>query len=105
MEKITHALLRVVTGFLFLQHGAPAEIMSIYWVAGLLEAVGGFLIMIGAFTRPVAFVLAGEMAVAYWWGHFPAGGFWPIVNGGELAALYCFVFLYLSTKGSGKLER
>ena len=109
----THAALRVVSGFLFLQHGYPklfgtlpgsgetkdaAEFLSIIWVSGLLEVVGGFLIMIGLFTRPVAFLVAGEMAVAYFWRHAPRG-FWPGDNGGELAALYCFVFLFLAAAG------
>jgi putative oxidoreductase len=104
-----------VAGFLFFQHGYPklfgtlpgsAEIevpralLSIFWWSGFLEVVGGFLIMIGLFTRPVAFIVAGEMAVAYIWRHAPRG-FWPGVNGGELAALYCFVWLYLAAAGGG----
>jgi len=107
--------LRVVTGFLFFQHGYPklfgalpgsgetdraAELLSVIWVSGFLEVVGGLLIMVGLLTRPVAFVLAGEMAVAYFWRHAPQG-FWPGVNRGELAALYCFVFLYLFAAGGG----
>jgi putative oxidoreductase len=111
----THAALRVVTGFLFLQHGypklfgtlpgsgepeVPAELLSIFWWSGFLEVVGGFLIITGLFTRPVAFVLAGEMAVAYFWRHAPRD-FWPGSNGGELAALYCFVFVYLAAAGAG----
>ena len=107
--------LRVVTGFLFFQHGYPklfgglpgaggvdpaAELLSVIWVSGFLEVVGGLLIMDGLFTRPVAFVLAGEMAVAYFWRHAPQG-FWPGSNRGELAALYCFVFLYLCAAGGG----
>jgi putative oxidoreductase len=108
--------LRIVTGFLFFQHGYPklfgslpgsgetesgAELLSIIWVSGFLEVVGGLLIMIGLFTRPVALILAGEMAVAYFWRHAPRG-FWPGSNRGELAALYCFVFLYLFTAGGGR---
>jgi putative oxidoreductase len=111
----THAALRIVTGFLFLQHGypklfgtlpgsgepeAPVELVSIFWWSGALELVGGFLIIIGLFTRPVAFLVAGEMAVAYFWRHAPRD-FWPGSNGGELAALYCFVFLYLAAAGPG----
>jgi putative oxidoreductase len=111
----THTALRIVSGFLFLQHGYPklfgtlpgageprnpAELLSILWVAGVLEVVGGFLIMIGLFTRPVAFLVAGEMAVAYFWRHAPRG-FWPGDNAGELAALYCFVFLFLAAAGGG----
>ena len=107
--------LRIVTGFLFFQHGYPklfgslpgsgetegaAEFLSVIWVSGFLEVFGGLLIMVGLFTRPVAFILAGEMAVAYFWRHAPQG-FWPGSNRGELAALYCFVFLYLATAGGG----
>jgi putative oxidoreductase len=107
--------LRMVTGFLFFQHGYPklfgslpgsgetetaAEFLSVIWVSGILEVFGGLLIMVGLFTRPVAFILAGEMAVAYFWRHAPQG-FWPGSNRGELAALYCFVFLYLSAAGGG----
>ena len=109
----THAALRIVSGFLFFQHGYPklfgtlpgsaepqtaAEFLSIIWVSGFLEVFGGLLIMVGLFTRPVAFVVAGEMAVAYFWRHAPRG-FWPGDNGGELAALYCFVFLFLAAAG------
>jgi len=111
----SHAALRIVAGFLFFQHGypklfgtlpgsaeieVPRELLSIFWWSGFLEVVGGFLIMIGLFTRPVAFIVAGEMAVAYFWRHAPRG-FWPGVNGGELAALYCFVWLYLAAAGGG----
>ena len=103
--------LRIVTGFLFFQHGlpkmfgilgrdAPAEFPTLIWWAGVLEVVGGTLIVLGLFTRPVAFVLAGEMAVAYFRMHAPQG-FWPILNGGELAALYCFVYLFLAANGGG----
>jgi putative oxidoreductase len=69
-------------------------------VAGVLELVGGILIMIGLFTRPVAFILSGEMAVAYFTAHFPQG-FWPTQNGGEPAALFCFIFLYMAARGAG----
>lgn len=115
MTSYAYAALRIVAGFLFFQHGypklfgslpgsgetaAPAELLSIFWWSGLLETVGGFLIIIGLLTRPVAFIVAGEMAVAYFWRHAPQG-FWPAINRGELAALYCFVFLYLSTAGAG----
>jgi putative oxidoreductase len=110
-----HAALRIVTGFLFCQHGypklfgtlpgsgeveTPAQLLSIFWWSGVLEVFGGFLIMIGLVTRPVAFILAGEMAVAYFWRHLPRD-FWPGSNSGELAALYCFVFLYLAAAGAG----
>ena len=77
------------------------ELMSQMGLAGLIELIGGALIAIGLFTSPVAFIASGEMAVAYFQQHFPQG-FWPIQNGGELAALYCFVFLYFAAVGSGK---
>jgi putative oxidoreductase len=106
-------VLRIVTGLLFMQHGLqklfgmlggePVELMGLMGLAGILEFVGGLLILLGLFTRPVAFLLAGEMAVAYFRSHFPQG-FWPIVNRGELAALYCFVFLYFSTAGPGRFS-
>jgi putative oxidoreductase len=107
-----YALLRIAAGFLFFQHGlpklfggfgrpAPAELMSQMGLAGIIEVVGGALIAIGLFTSPVAFIASGEMAVAYFQAHAPRG-FWPIVNGGELAALYCFLFLYFAAVGSGK---
>jgi putative oxidoreductase len=84
-------------------HGATAHIWSELWVAGVLEAAGGVLVTLGLFTRPVAFLLCGEMAVAYFRQHFPRG-FWPIRNGGELAVLYCFAFLYLCVAGPGSLS-
>jgi putative oxidoreductase len=112
----THALLRVFTGALFIQHGAqkifglllkpertwsgPPEAFSLMWFAGVLEVFGGALIVLGLFTRPVAFLLAGEMAVAYFYAHAPRG-FWPILNGGESAVLFCFIFLYLFATGAG----
>jgi len=107
------SVLRIVTGFLLMAHGMqkllgypPSKqggtfpLASFMGFAGTLELVGGFLILIGLFTRPVAFVLCGMMAVAYFMVHAP-GGFWPIVNQGELAVLYCFVFLFLSVAGGG----
>lgn len=84
-------------------HGATAHLFSLLGLAGILETIGGPLIFLGLFTRPVAFVLSGEMAVAYFYAHFPRG-FWPIVSGGELAMLYCFVFLYLAAVGGGPLS-
>jgi putative oxidoreductase len=107
-----HAALRIMTGLLFLQHGTakllgfPAVDMfkdgvsGLILVSGILELVGGILIIIGAFTRPVAFVLSGFMAVAYFMAH-ASSGFYPILNGGELAILYCFVFLWLAAAGAG----
>lgn len=106
------SILRIVAAFLLMQHGmqkllnfpAPPEfevqLVSLIGLAGILELVGGFLLLIGLFTRPVAFVLSGFMAVAYFMAHAPSG-FWPILNDGELAALYCFVFLYLAFAGGG----
>ena len=72
-------------------------------LAGIIEVFGGALIAIGLFTSPVAFIASGEMAVAYFQAHFPRG-FWPVANNGELAALYCFVFLYIAAMGSGTLS-
>ena len=106
-----YTLLRIVAGLLFAQHGAqklfgalggkPVELMSQMGLAGVLEFVGGLMIALGLFTSPVAFIVSGQMAVAYFQVHVPRG-FWPITNGGELAALYCFVFLYFAAAGSGK---
>ena len=108
-----YAILRIVVGFLFFCHGlqkvfglfggvngAPAPLLSLLGVAGVIELTGGLLIAFGAFTGYVAFILSGEMAVAYFIGHFPQG-FWPITNDGELAVLYCFIFLYMASRGSG----
>ncbi|MGH7444151.1 MAG: DoxX family protein [Longimicrobiales bacterium] len=104
-------LLRIVAGFVFWQHGAqklfgwfggqPVEAMvSLMGLAGVLEFVGGLLIIIGLFTRPVAFILAGEMAVAYFTAHLPRG-FWTVNNNGEPAVLLCFIFLLLVAAGAG----
>jgi len=105
--------LRIVAAFLFIAHGTqklfafpvnePASgfaLMSLMGAAGILEAVGGVLMLAGLFTRPVAFVLAGEMAVAYFLRHAP-GGPWPILNGGELAVLYGFIWLFFCAAGPG----
>jgi len=107
--------LRIIAAFLFMQFGTakliafPAAIMpgggtapigSLAGIAGLLEAVGGALLLLGLFTRPVAFIVAGEMAVAYFIGHAPQG-FWPVLNQGHPAILFCFVWLYLSAAGAG----
>ena len=80
--------------------GQAVELASLMGLAGVLETFGGFLILIGLFTRPVAFILAGEMAVAYFTAHFP-NSFWPVLNRGEPAVLYCFIFLYLTVAGGG----
>ena len=111
-----HALLRVVTGALFMEHGlqklfgllvdpsqpwhGPPPMFSQFWFAGVLETFGGLLIVLGLLTRPVAFLLAGEMAVAYFTAHFPRS-FWPVLNGGEHTVLYCFIYLYLVATGAG----
>jgi putative oxidoreductase len=78
----------------------PAQLQSLMGLAGVLETFGGALLLVGWFTRPVAFLLAGEMAFAYFMSHAPRG-FWPILNRGELPALYCFLFLYLAAAGAG----
>ena len=112
------SLLRVIVGFTFAQHGAQklfgvfgglggqgakAALFSLMGLGGLLEFFGGLLIILGLFTRPVAFLLCGEMAFAYFKVHAPRG-FWTLQNGGELAVLYCFVFLYLFAAGPGPLS-
>jgi putative oxidoreductase len=109
------SILRVIAGFLILQHGLqkifgfPAgpqpqptpPLLSMMGIVGILELVGGILLIIGLFTRPAAFILSGLLAVAYFMAHAPAG-FWPVLNKGELAALYSFVFLYLAVAGGGE---
>lgn len=107
------AALRIVAGLLFLAHGViklwgfpdgaePGVVptFSLFWIGAVLEVVGGALIILGLFTRPAAFVLAGEMAVAYWMFHFPKSPY-PAVNGGDAAVLFCFIFLYLACAGAG----
>lgn len=106
----SYALMRIVTGFLFLWHGTqkligfpPSDFPLpgyIKWIAGPIELVGGALVMLGLFTRPAAFLCSGLMAAAYWMAH-GTEALLPILNKGELAALYCFVFLLISAKGSG----
>jgi putative oxidoreductase len=113
--RFTYTALRIVAGLLFLMHGgqkllgwfggvdgqgAAVGLASLAGVAGILEIVGGALIIIGLLTRPVAFLLSGEMAVAYFMVHFPQG-FWPLQNGGEPAVLFCFIFLYMAARGAG----
>ncbi len=107
------AVLRIVTASLFMLHGAqklvgfPAPpqggmppLVSLFGLGAILELMGGLLILIGLFTRPVAFILAGEMAVAYWMFHAPQS-LYPVLNGGDAAILYCFVFLLLVFTGPG----
>ena len=113
--QLTYFLLRVVTGFLFSQSGSvilfgwfggmpgeqgPLRLMSQTGIGGVLEFFGGLAILLGLFTRPVAFLLSGEMAVAYWQFHAPNGA-WPIRNHGEPAVLLCFIFLYMAARGGG----
>ena len=109
-ESFAYAAFRVVAGFLFLFHGlqkvfgmyggTQMPLASQMGLAGIIELVGGTLIALGAFTWPVAIICSGEMAVAYFQAHQPRG-LWPIQNGGELAALYCFAFLFIATRGGG----
>jgi putative oxidoreductase len=103
------SILRIFTGLGFLQHGVskffgvppfPMPLNPLLTTAGVLELVGGTLIVLGLFTRPVAFILSGMSAAAYFIAHFPQG-FFPAANGGEAAMLYCFIFLYLAAAGGG----
>ena len=110
------AILRIVTALLFIEHGtaklfgfpamagpgsAGGSLPPIILLAALLEVFGGLAILVGFFTRPVAFILSGMMAVAYWMAHVPKGGFFPLSNGGDAAVLFCFIFLYLVFAGPG----
>jgi len=108
------SLLRIVASFMFIQHGtqkmfgfpvdanAPYELMTLSpGLAGLLEVILGPLLLVGIFTRQIAFVLSGFMAFAYFMAHAPRG-FWTLANGGDAAVLYCFVFLYIAAAGGGK---
>ena len=111
------SILRIMTGLLYLQHGMskvfgfpptanprPYVLMTLVpGVAGLLELIGGALMTVGLFTRIVAFILSGEMAFAYFMAHAPRS-FYPVVNGGELAVIYCFIFLYFAFAGGGPLS-
>ena len=107
------SVLRIIAALIFLEHGTqkilgfppggpdvlphPGEVL---WWAGMIEMIPGFLLVIGLFTRTAAFLAAGEMAFAYWIGHFPRA-FWPVDNGGDAAILYCFIFLYILCAGPG----
>ena len=109
----TLSVLRIVIGLLFLEHGTaklfgfPASPMpmpamgTLYWFQGVIEVAGGVLFILGLFTRPVAFILAGDMAVAYFMAHAPKA-FFPMLNGGDGAILYCFVFLLYVVAGPGR---
>ncbi len=109
------SILRIVAAFMFMQAGTmklfsfpigmppgvgPLKLLSEIGIAGILETFGGALLLLGLFTRPVAFILSGEMAIAYFQAHFPHS-FWTIVNGGQAAVFYCFAFLYFSAAGPG----
>ena len=113
--RVTYFLLRIVAGLLFFHAGAmklfgwfggmpgkpsPPPLTSQVGIGGILECVGGVLVMLGLLTRPVAFIISGEMAVAYWQFHAPKGT-WPIENHGESAVLFCFIFLFMAAYGGG----
>lgn len=116
LEPWSYAALRIVAGFMFLFHGiqkvfgeftskVPPEVFTQKWFGGVIELVGGTLIMVGLVTRPAAFLAAGTMAVAYWQFHaIERGALLPVQNGGELAALYTFVFLLIFAKGGGSIS-
>ncbi len=113
LDKYTdrsYALMRIVAGFLFLWHGSQKlfnyptdfkyDLSPLIYAAGVIELIGGVLVMIGFYTRHAAFICSGTMAVAYWMAH-GTNNIFPLLNRGELATMYCFVFLYIACKGSG----
>jgi putative oxidoreductase len=115
-EPWLRSLLRIMAAFTFSLHGwqkffgwfggiagSSVPVNTMLGAAGLIETVGGALMMLGLFTRPVAFVLSGEMAIGYFRTHAPRG-FWPLLNGGELAVFYCFLWLWFSAAGAGPLS-
>jgi|SRR5579871_5506750 putative oxidoreductase len=108
------SVLRIVAALLFLEHGTqklfhfppmvmsiPANAVPIIMAAAVIELVGGALLLLGLFTRITAFICSGEMAIAYWLVHFTRGGFFPAVNQGDAAILFCFVFLFIAAAGPG----
>jgi putative oxidoreductase len=110
------SVLRLAAAFVYVAHGtqkmfgvpghalhAPVFAMTMMGAAGVIETIGGILMLLGLFTRPVGFVLSGQMAVAFFTQHWPRG-FWPIVNGGELAVVFCFLWLYFSVAGAGPIS-
>jgi putative oxidoreductase len=112
-QPVMLSLLRIVAAFSFVTHGSQklfafpvtgpqptAHFFTLFWLAGVIEFFGGMLMLLGLFARPAAFIMAGEMAVAYFKQHAP-GGFWPILNKGELATVYCFIWLYVMVAGPG----
>jgi putative oxidoreductase len=107
------ALLRIVVALLFIEHGAiklfgfpaggqpgPQAVMSLMWIGAVIETLGGVLVLLSLFTRPAAFVMAGEMAVAFWMFHAP-NSLYPAINMGDAAILFCFIFLYIAAAGPG----
>lgn len=114
LERYVLSILRIMVGLLFLEHGlsrlfgfpspmATPPMLTLYWFAGCIEFIGGILVTLGLLTRPAAFIMSGEMAVAYFHSHAPRG-FFPILNSGDGAVLYCFVFFYLAFAGAGPLS-
>ena len=111
---LMRSLLRIVAALIFFAHGTqkilgfPASdmnpaVLSLPWIAGIMELVGGALLIVGLFSRPVAFLLSGLMAAAYWLAHAPQSPY-PVLNGGDAAILYCFVFLYIFVAGPGPVS-
>ncbi|MDO5073137.1 MAG: DoxX family protein [Neisseria animaloris] len=113
-QPVLLSILRITSAYMFMLHGTAKlfalphiemfdglQLMSIYGLAGILEVVGGTLLLLGLFTRPVAFILSGMMAVAYFMAHAAQAPLLPLMNGGEPAALFCFIFLYIAAAGGG----